>query len=129
MAGSGWALGSALPEKEAQVLQVEVLQEVCPQSSCCSANTALEARAVPGLELGPGGEELVLPAPADSSSVTAHWILSQEITCSSAPWSPVSRANTAPCADACWTGEGHGEGAGPELVPECPDGYQQSQRR
>lgn len=25
-------------------------------------------------------------------------------------------------------GEGHGEGAGPELVPESPDGYQQSQR-
>lgn len=35
---------------------------------CCGAKTALEARPVPGLELGPAGEELVLPAPADSST-------------------------------------------------------------
>lgn len=73
MAGSGWALSSPWPEKEEQVLQVEVQQEVCPPGQLLQCQNRPGVRAVPGLELGPGGEELVLRAPADSSwSVTAH---------------------------------------------------------
>lgn len=88
MQGSGWALMQSLARQRGTG------SAGGGPAGGLSSRAALEARAVPGLELGPGGEEVVLPVRADSSSpgVSQHTgSCPRKLSCPPGPWSLGSR--------------------------------------